>query len=168
MQRTSFNPKGRNLSHLRKLPKLPQPPPPIQVTVPREGTSFRLPKASRGTKRDRLLRAIANDNGGPWFLAATRRPLADIERRFRWGQVGAILYLRVGGMLQGPRGYLYIQLRMVEDVQEFNEVTRKVSYVEVESSAMQPEERVRLCLRELGITVIEACEVQDVFASKRY
>jgi hypothetical protein len=129
------------------------------------GTSLPLP---RNTKRQRLLKAIANDNGGRWFLVSSRLSIAELDRRFRWGLVGRVLYDRIGGILKGPKEYLYMQIALVTDVADQHEITKEIVWTQVPTQADTPEWAVTVALRDLGVTVIEPCHVEDVLAARRY
>lgn len=109
----------------------------------------------RNTRKNRLRFAIANDNGGVWFLAESKHSVAELERRFRWGQVGRVLYDRVGGILQGPKHYLYIQIALIEDVLEQNDVTKETYWTPTRiPDGNAPEWSVQVCLREIGIYLV--------------
>ena len=133
------------------------------------------PVVVRHTKKGRLRQAIANDNGGVWFLAESRHSVVEIERRFRWGQVGRVLYDRVGGILQGPKHYLYVQIALVEDVLEQNEVTKETYWTSIRVMGDSPEWAVQVCLRDLGVHLVEqhsggyvTLEVSDVLQGAHY
>ncbi len=86
----------------------------------------------------RMRVALANNNRGHWFVALSRRTVADIERRFVEESVAGLLWGTVGGVLGDHRKlrqeegkhYLYIQLDRWDG-------------------------DVALCLEELGVFVLE-------------
>ena len=127
----------------------------------------------RGTKQQRLKKAIANDNGGQWFLASSKFTAAQLERRFRGGAVGHVLYERIGGLLQGPYEYIYIQIDLVTsvidgvDFESKEEIWKTVrSY---SADECWPEWGVEFCLREIGIEIEGAVpDISVVLKSGQY
>lgn len=77
-------------------------------------------KSFRWTPLYRLQVALANNNGGQWWLCEATRSVADIERRFVEGSVARNLYDVVGGILGNHKHlkeacsnhhFLYVQLK---------------------------------------------------------
>ena len=97
-------------------------------------------RPKKWTAERRLRIALANNNGGMWWVARARRTVADVERRFTEGSVGRVLFDTMGGLLgdhralqsrdEGFTHYLYVQL-------------------------LRCDADVTLCLREIGIAIIE-------------
>ena len=149
----------------RKLPRTPE--------VPRKHHPTILDHVPKGTKQQRLKKAIANDNGGQWFLAESKHTAAQLERRFRAEAVGHVLYERVGGLLQGPYEYIYIQIDLVTsvidgvDFESKEEIWKTVrSY---DDDECWPEWAVEVCLKEIGIEIIEAVpDIRVVLKSGQY
>jgi hypothetical protein len=77
-------------------------------------TSNRAPK---WTAARRYQVAMANDNGGQWYVVRTTKTVADIERRFNEQSLATLLAEVMGGVLgdhkslkTSPGHYLYFQL----------------------------------------------------------
>ena len=136
-----------------------------RVTVLRGVTSL--------TAKQRLRVAIANDNGGDWFLADSRYRVAELERMFAKGRVGSILYERIGGLLEGSiRPYIYIQILLVTDVIDgIDYESREPIWKQVKSYAAEekwPDWTVEQCLKDLGIEIRDEVNLQDVLYSRQY
>jgi hypothetical protein len=74
-------------------------------------------KSPKWTVDRRQRVAMANNNGGMWWVCISNRSVADIERRFAERSVGRVLYEVVGGILGDHRllktvggHWLYMQL----------------------------------------------------------
>lgn len=90
----------------------------------------------------RLSCAKARDNGGTWWLCASEKTTAHLERQFRLQQVAVVLLESIGGILGSP---------------QFNK--QKFVYLQVDSNLDRTTmSHVTLCLDELGVRLIRPIE----------
>jgi hypothetical protein len=146
---------------------------PLQVGKPARVLPSILDGVKKGTKRVRLVKAIANDNGGQWFLAESRKhSVAELEMRFHKGLMGHALYQRIGGLLQGPSPYIYIQVALVKDVIDRLDPDNQPVWKQVKSYSDDecwPEYAVEICLKEIGIEIVEPIhDIKAVLQTGRY
>lgn len=119
-----------------------------------------------GLVAERLKLAIANDNGGQWFLASSHtHTAASLEQRFRQQLVGRALFQRVGALLQGPAPYLYVQIALKSDVCVGRTEDGEWVWKEVTTNAESPEWAVVLSLREISVWLIRPITLQDILLS---
>ncbi len=119
---------------------------------------------TQGRKSARVDRAIQLDNNGKWFLAYSKYPVALIEARFAQELVAKVLYERVGGILQGPNNYIYMQIVCR---QESYSLIDGVVFKEV-TDADKPDWSILLALREVGIYVDRQTSLEEIKASGLY
>jgi hypothetical protein len=92
-------------------------------------------------------RAKALDNRGQWFKARTRKTVAEIETKFKTGEVASILYDRIGGLLPAGKSTVHIQVALHTDKVKLDG-DEPVWFTEPVS---EPDWNVRLGLKELGL-----------------
>lgn len=118
----------------------------------------------KGKKIHRARKAGRMDNGGKWFLASTRESALLLESRFAQELVASVLYQRVGGILQGPSGYVYVQIICQEEHYSLVD-----GYVEKKvTPADKPEWAVLLALKEIGVYIETAIDLKDIVKSKHF
>lgn len=160
---------------------------PLAAGVPTRTLPSVMSSVPRGTKTQRLRSSIRNDNHGQWFVAESRWSAAELERRFRWGLVARCLYERVGGLLQGPSPYIYIQIALVTDViDHIDPISHEEVWKQVRSygyrmkspydhttgrnfdDEMWPEWCVEVSLREVHIELVGPIDIHDILTSGHY
>jgi len=109
------------------------------------------------------------DNRGTWFLCKSHWTVAQLERRFAEGLVAGVLYFRIGGMLQGDKPYVYLQIALVEDVLVQAHPDSEPEWREVNTVARWPGFNVENALKELQVQPISIVpDIRDVIESGRY
>ena len=99
---------------------------------------------------------IQHNNGGMWFKARSTVSADQLSRLFRNRKAGVILYERVGGIVQGIRKTLYIQIQTVTDVISGVDYESKEPIWRTVPSFSKgerpwPDWTVEVCLKELGV-----------------
>jgi hypothetical protein len=124
----------------------------------------------KGTQDVRLGHAIRNDNRGQWFLCESHWNVAQLERRFAEELVGGVLYERIGGLLQGPAPYIYVQIALVTRVLQQLHPNSEAEWKDVPADDQQwPEHTVERCLNEVGVSIVQHIpDIREVLATGRY
>jgi hypothetical protein len=118
---------------------------------------------------DRLQEAVRLDNRGVWFLCRSHWTVAQLERRFAEELVGSVLYHRVGGMLQGDKPYVYLQIRLSKTVLQQLHPDSEPEWIEVPTEGDMPDLDVQTALKEIRVQVVRRVpDIRDVLASGRY
>ena len=113
---------------------------------------------------------IPNDNKGAWFVADSKYPVKYLEHKFSSRKIPRVLLERVGGLVQGPRKTIYIQIQLVTDaILRVDLVSKEPVWGRVRSytanEAPWPEWGVELCLEETGIKLREAVSAETVLTA---
>jgi hypothetical protein len=120
-------------------------------------------------QRERLAEAIRMDNRGPWFLCRSHWTVAQLERRFAEELVGGVLYERVGGMLQGDKPYVYLQIALMRTTFQRLHPDSEPEQIEVPTEGPWPDYNVIEALKELRVTVVSIVpEIRDVIEAGGY
>jgi hypothetical protein len=153
-----------------KRPKLPKATRmPLKVPAAGKRMKSKLDGIEDASQRARLMNAIRMDNRGPWFLCRSHWTVEQLERRFAEELVGTVLYHRIGGMLQGDKPYIYLQIALMKSVIQQLHPDSEPEWVEEPVEGDMPEHDVVTALRELQTTVIDRVpDIRDVIASGRY
>lgn len=95
--------------------------------------------------------------------------MAQLERRFAEELVGSVLYERVGGMLQGDKPYVYLQIALVmSELQQLHPDSEPV-WVDVPALGDVPDYNVILALKEIRVIVVrQVPDIRDIIESGRY
>jgi hypothetical protein len=138
-----------------------------------------LPRASRtfsilatipdATQRSRLLNAVRLDNRGVWFLCRSHWTVAQLERRFADELVATVLYHRIGGLLQGEKPYIYVQIALLRSELLQLHPDSEPEWVEVPTDGEYPDHDVTVALHEIQVHVVDRVpDIRDVLRSGRY
>lgn len=124
------------------------------------------------TDEDQLLRlsdAIRLDNRGTWFLCQSHWTVAQLERRFAEELVGSVLYARVGGILQGDKPYLFMQIALLTaELQQVHPDSEPV-WVDVPALGGIPDYSVVEALKEIRVSVLkEIPDIRDIILKGRF
>lgn len=120
-------------------------------------------------QRDRLWQAVRMDNRGTWFLCKSHWTVAQLERRFSEELVASILYERIGGMLQGEKPYIYMQIALMQSTLQKLHPDSEPEWVEVPTEGNKPSYDVVTGLKELQIAVVRLVpDILNVIESGRY
>ena len=121
------------------------------------------------SQRARLLNAIRMDNRGIWFLCRSHWTVAQLERRFAEELVGSVLYHRVGGMLQGEKPYVYLQIALMKTTWQQLHPDSEPEEIEVPIDGELPEYDVVVALKEIQTSIVDRVpDIRDVIQSGRY
>jgi hypothetical protein len=92
-----------------------------------------------------------------------------LERRFAEELVGTLLYERVGGLLQGDKPYIYVQLLLVERILQQMHPNSEPEWIEVNTAVRWPELLVETALKDIRVQVVsEVTDIRSVVESGRY
>lgn len=121
----------------------------------------------KGKKTERLSLALANDNGGTWYLAVSSLRVEAIERLFQTMRVPRILYDRIGALLQGPEGYMYVQIALKDAIiDQRSPDSDEWEWREVPLT--EPSWSVKLALNDAGVFLMQPCDIAQVLRSGVY
>lgn len=116
--------------------------------------------------------SIPNDNNGIWFLASYKYSAKYLEDRFqsRMQGIGSILYNRVGGIVQGPRKSIYIQIQLVMDaIVGVDLLSKEPVWKTIPSYNRDekpwPEWGVEVCLQEIGVELQHTVPLETVLTA---
>lgn len=142
---------------------------PLKCGKPSRTLSSLLKSVGDDDQRERLWQAIRLDNRGVWFLCKSHWTVAQLERRFAEELVGTVLYERVGGMLQGEKPYVYLQIALVRSVLEKLHPDGEPEWIEVPTEGDMPDLTVQTALKDIRVTVLRPVpDIRDVIESGRY
>jgi hypothetical protein len=120
-------------------------------------------------QRERLAQAIRMDNRGLWFLCKSHWRIAQLERRFAEELVAGVLYERIGGMLQGDKPYIYMQILLVKSTLQQLHPNSEPEWIEVPTDSGTPDHGVITALKEIRVRVVSPVpDIRDVIESGRY
>lgn len=121
---------------------------------------------------DQLLRlgeAIRLDNQGPWFLCQSHWTVAQLERRFAEELVGTVLYERIGGMLQGEKPYVYMQISLMTSELQQVHPDSEPEWVEVPAIGDVPDYNVFEALKEIRVVPVQIVpDIREIIMAGRF
>ena len=142
---------------------------PLKCGHPTRSLTSLLASVEDDDQRDRLWNAIRLDNRGTWFLCKSHWTVAQLERRFAEELVGAILYERVGGLLQGEKPYVYIQIALMRTVFQQLHPDSEPEAVDVPTEGSWPDLNVETALKDIRVQLVrEVPNIRDVIESGGY
>ena len=141
---------------------------PLSCQTGKRGKSV-LDHVGTGSQQTRLRNAIRLDNQGTWFLCQSHWTIAQLERRFAEELVGTVLYHRIGGMLEGDKPYIYLQILLTKSVLQQLHPDSEPEWIEVPTESDMPGTDVTTALKEIRVTVLRPIpDIADVIRSGRY
>jgi hypothetical protein len=128
-----------------------------------------LTRVQEQSQQYRLANAVRLDNRGPWFLCRSHWTVAQLERRFTEELVGTILYHRVGGILEGEKPYIYMQIALVKSVLQQMHPDSEPEWIEVPTEGDMPENDVQIALKEIRVNIVDVIpDIRDIIRRGRY
>lgn len=109
------------------------------------------------------------DNRGAWFLCRSHWTVAQLERRFAQELVSSHLFEHIGGMLQGDKPYLYLQIALSTMVLQRLHPDSDPEWVEVPILDKTPDWNIVQSLKDVEISVVSLVpDIRNVIESGRY